>query len=205
MISPFDLPPNLQAKVEEELEAGERIQWLGMPTPRFLPRPRPPSSCSPYPGRRLRSSGRQARVRARGAWRRGDGPGFFCVFPLFGLPFLFIGIGMLSAPLWAYRAARKTAYMVTDRRAVTFDGGWSTTIRSYAPAKLQDVYRREKEDGSGNVIDTHAAFGVTPRAVTAPRSLGSCASPNPKEVGTSQELAAPTGTAPVQTPPEGSR
>jgi hypothetical protein len=34
----------------------------------------------------------------------GDG---FQFFPLFGLPFIIIGLLMMSAPLWAYYASRK--------------------------------------------------------------------------------------------------
>ena len=37
-------------------------------------------------------------------------------FPLFGLPFVLIGLGMLTAPHWAKRKALRTAYAVTDRR-----------------------------------------------------------------------------------------
>lgn len=92
---------------------------------------------------------------AGAAWVTGKadvGPGMFGLFPLFGLPFIFIGVGMLSSPIWAYRRAGQTAYVITDRRAITFDGGWSTTIRSYPPSKLTDIYRTEKRDGSGDVI-----------------------------------------------------
>jgi hypothetical protein len=88
-----------------------------------------------------------------------EGPGLFSVFPLFGLPFILIGLGMLSSPLWAYRRAKKTVYVITDRRAITFEGGWSsTTIRNYPPEKLTDIFRTEKRDGSGNVIIARRAW-----------------------------------------------
>ena len=79
-------------------------------------------------------------------------------FTLFGLPFVLIGIGMLSSPLWAYRKSFKTVYVITDQRAITFDGGWSTTIRSYPPEKLADIYRKENRDGSGDVIISRRAW-----------------------------------------------
>ena len=82
----------------------------------------------------------------------------FDLFPLFGIPFVLIGLGMLSSPLWAYRKALQTVYVITDRRAITFDGGWSTTIRSYPPEKLQEIYRKEKRDGSGDVIIARRAW-----------------------------------------------
>ena len=74
-------------------------------------------------------------------------------FTLFGVPFVLIGIGMLLAPLWTYKKALKTVYVISDQRALTFDGGWSTTsIRSYQPHQLDTIYRKEKKDGSGDII-----------------------------------------------------
>jgi hypothetical protein len=43
-------------------------------------------------------------------------------------------------------------YVITDRRAITFDGGWTTTIRNYTPEQLKNMYRKEKKDGSGDVV-----------------------------------------------------
>lgn len=59
---------------------------------------------------------------------------------------------MLLSPIFEYRKALKTVYVITDRRAITFEGGWSNTVRSYPPAKLLNVYRKEKRDGTGDVI-----------------------------------------------------
>jgi hypothetical protein len=78
--------------------------------------------------------------------------GGFALFPLFGLPFVLVGIGMLLSPLWFYRKAFKTVYVVTNRRAITFDPGWTLTIRSYTPEQLRNVYRKEKRDGTGSII-----------------------------------------------------
>jgi len=74
------------------------------------------------------------------------------LFPLFGLPFVLIGLGMFTIPFFNYRNAWKTIYVITDRRAITFDGGWKRTVRSYPPAKLLNIYRKEKSDGTGDVI-----------------------------------------------------
>lgn len=65
---------------------------------------------------------------------------------------------MLFSPLWAYRKAFKTVYVITNKRAITFDGGWSTTIRSYTPDQLKDIYRKEKRDGSGDVVISRRAW-----------------------------------------------
>jgi len=91
-------------------------------------------------------------------------PGFFYVFPLFGLPFLAMGIAMLSTPFWEWRRKRNTVYLITNQRAIAFEGGTplqgilpikgnqSQTIKSFSPEQLNNVYRREKTNGSGDVI-----------------------------------------------------
>lgn len=78
--------------------------------------------------------------------------GGFSFFPLFGLPFVLIGLGMLSAPFWAARLARYTVYAITDQRVLMISGGRTKTIRSLWPHDLQQVYRRERPDGSGDVV-----------------------------------------------------
>jgi hypothetical protein len=74
------------------------------------------------------------------------------LFPLFGLPFVLIGLGMLLSPLWLMRKASRTLYAITDRRAIVFSGGWSTTITSYGPERLTQLTRKERPDGSGDII-----------------------------------------------------
>ena len=76
----------------------------------------------------------------------------FDLFPLFGIPFVLIGFGMLSSPYWTMRKARRTAYVLTTARAIIFDGGFSTTIRSFGPDRLTDLRRKQRADGSGDVI-----------------------------------------------------
>ena len=59
---------------------------------------------------------------------------------------------MLSSPIWVWQEARNTVYLVTDKRAISIQGGWSTTIRSRLPDQLKDLYRKERADGTGDVI-----------------------------------------------------
>jgi hypothetical protein len=74
------------------------------------------------------------------------------LFALFGIPFVLVGFGMLSSPLWVWQAARKTVYLITDKRAILIQGGGSTTIRSYLPDQLMDIYRKERDDRTGDVV-----------------------------------------------------
>lgn len=76
------------------------------------------------------------------------------LFALFGVPFVLIGLGMLSSPYWMMRKAKRTAYVITDKRAIVFSGGlWgSITVRSFEPDKLKDIRRVQKPDGTGDLI-----------------------------------------------------
>jgi hypothetical protein len=74
------------------------------------------------------------------------------LFPLFGIPFVLIGLGMLSSPFWAWQAARKTVYLITNKRVILIQSGVSTTIRSYTPAQINHTYRKEGRNGIGDVI-----------------------------------------------------
>ena len=33
-----------------------------------------------------------------------------------------------------------------------FEGGWSTTVKSYGPERLTDITRKQRSDGSGDII-----------------------------------------------------
>ena len=76
----------------------------------------------------------------------------FDFFPLFGVPFVLVGVGLLSSPYWTARSAKRTAYVLTDRRAITFQGGMSMRIRSFRPSQLEWLTRVQRRDGSGDVI-----------------------------------------------------
>ena len=61
---------------------------------------------------------------------------------------------MLSSPYWARRKARRSAYVLTDRRAILFTAGGrgSVTIRSFEPERLTDLRREQHADGSGDLV-----------------------------------------------------
>jgi hypothetical protein len=149
------IPGELEDKVKRELQAGERIRWMKQPIPRFFT---PVSTILflfgiPWTVFALFWEVTTSWVVLGNISHYKEVPGmliFLIVFPLFGLLFLLIGFGMLASPLWARRNALKTVYVITDQRAITFDAGW--TVRSYSPDQLQDIFRRERGDGTGDVI-----------------------------------------------------
>lgn len=142
------LPPHLQPRVQAELKVGETLVWVGQPNPNrlmlagfalwlfFIPW----TAFSLF-------------------WMAGasgfklptfDSP--FSFFPLFGLPFLFIGLGGLSTPFWLHYKARSMVYALTTQRALILEGGRSVTVKSYPLAELKHLERTERPDGSGDLI-----------------------------------------------------
>ena len=142
------IPPKLKVRVERELKPIEKIRWIGQPVPRyFTPKAKGYFLFGiPWTAFIL--------IWTLGAltswWDERDGGS--AMMAVFGIPFILIGLGLLTSPIRAYRRALKTVYIITDRRAITFEGGRSTIINSYHSEKLQNVYRKENQDGTGDVI-----------------------------------------------------
>ena len=148
----IELPPQLRSLVESELQSGERIIWMEQPIPGRMARMTLPIVLFGIPWTAFAIF-----WTAGAAWstsKMDHGPGLFSAFPLFGLPFILIGFGLLSSPYWARRKARRSAYVLTDRRAVLFTAGWrgSVTVRSFEPERLTDLRRKQHTDGSGDLV-----------------------------------------------------
>ncbi len=145
-----ELPRPLHEKIDAELESSERLEWIGMPAAKYFTLVSTIAFLMGVPFTAFavvwifiatwitRAAGDQSLPLQ---W-----------FGLCGLPFVFVGLAMFTAPYWAHRKALRTAYVITDRRAIIFEGGWGMTVRSFRPAKLKDIYRRERPDGRGDVI-----------------------------------------------------
>ncbi len=146
------LPEKLQNLIQSEIE-GEYIEWVGQPNP----------------GRSaLRGIGISIFGLAFGgfavfwivmAWTgthhtsaKSDLPsGFQIAFPLFGVPFLLVGAALFLTPLWNWIKAKKTVYLITNKRAIIFEPElFNTTIHSYNP---QQIANRTKKIKSGNLGD----------------------------------------------------
>jgi len=150
-----ELPAELRELVEQELEAGEIVDWLGQPQWSLWNWSRGnPDQLGlflfgiPWTAFALFWT-------AGAAWitSTGDRTPFLArLFPLFGLPFVAVGVGMLSSPWRSRRVFRNSVYLITDRRVLLFTGGASVNVRSLSPAQLVDVQRQQSRDGSGDVV-----------------------------------------------------
>lgn len=88
----------------------------------------------------------------------GQAPGalgiFLLIFSCFGVPFVVAGIGLVTAPYWAIRRARKTWYALTNQRAIINLVKWNgaTDVFSYHGDALNKMSRRVFSDGSGDLV-----------------------------------------------------
>ncbi|MFY9260691.1 MAG: hypothetical protein WAO71_09310 [Gallionella sp.] len=150
----YNLPPHLQPRVQAELKFGEALAWVGQPNPSRMMRVGfamwfffiPWTAFSLF-------------------WMAGASgfhlPTFdsvFSFFPLFGLPFLLVGLGGLGSPFWLYRKAQFTVYVLTTQRALSIEGIKSVTVKSYPLAEMPTIERTEHADGSGDLIFKTEAY-----------------------------------------------
>ncbi len=150
MVNP-SLPPAVAALAKAELNAGERVRWSDQPIPALYARRSLALALFGIPFTAFSvfwmaaASGFKAPELSRGG---------FSFFPLFGLPFLLVGASLLLSPLWMRLAARRTAYVLTDRRAIVFSAKLlgATSVRSFEPSSLKDLERIQRTDGSGDLV-----------------------------------------------------
>ncbi len=73
-------------------------------------------------------------------------------FGLLGVPFLLFGLFRLAQPFLGARAAARTLYVVTDRRAVVATPeGDGLTVRTIPPGLLRTLQITRHPDGSGTI------------------------------------------------------
>jgi len=144
-----NLPYELRQMVEAELNDDENLLWTGQPKPGRMAIKALPVTLLAIP---FTAFAVFWMCGASGFKMPDFSKGGFSFFPLFGLPFLFVGLGMLSSPLWKMRMAKRTIYVLTDKRAIIFAGGWKINIRSFSADQLQDLSRKQHANGSGDIV-----------------------------------------------------
>lgn len=89
-----------------------------------------------------------------------DGPGFVgWAFPLFGVPFVAVGIGMLAAPFMPLYQKGRVLYVVTDQRVLKLSLGRELSVNVVPAERIGLAERREQADGTG-VLQLAVKIGV---------------------------------------------
>ena len=150
------LPAELDDRVRSELRDGERLLWVGQPRPAWFPRESLPVMLFGIPFTAFSIFWMVAATGILFGDTDGKGPtlAFRILFPLFGLPFVLIGLWMVLAPYWHRRKAKRSCYALTDRRAILWEAGSfrSVAVRTYGPDDLSKVYRVEYGNGRGDLV-----------------------------------------------------
>jgi hypothetical protein len=84
--------------------------------------------------------------------QRAPAPGAFQFFPLFGIPFLLIGLGMLLSPLTYKRWARQnTRYAVTSKRVLVLKTKPTRSLQGMLIRDIPNVDKSVRPNGVGTV------------------------------------------------------
>ena len=150
------LPQELQTRVESELVEREELLWVGQPRPNAFLRGTIPSFLFAIPWTAFALFWTCMAAGGINNFTQIDHgpPGVIrYAFPLFGVPFILIGLGMLSTPpLLARSRARRTVYAVTNQRVIAWEAAFrSVSVRTYGSADLGEITRMERADGSGDL------------------------------------------------------
>ncbi len=165
------IPKNLKERVEEELEPGELVEWLGMPLPRYF---RPSLIFSFILGVLWTGFA----IFFTWEYAKQENP---IIALSIGTPFTLTGLVILfTSIIWSYWKPLKTVYVITNNRAITIEEWWSNSIQSFYPSHLQDIYCREETDGIGDVIITCRAIRES-IFISQLERLGFLQIKNPKE------------------------
>ncbi|NMW32049.1 hypothetical protein HKD42_08250 [Altererythrobacter sp. RZ02] len=154
MEPPFANAP-LDRALNRELTRGERILWQGRPIPRiqwsmfgiwvFAI----PWTAFALFWTAMAYAGTQSATNEEWSW-------LSLAFPLFGVPFIVVGLGMMAAPLYPLYAARKVIFAVTDQRLIKLTLRKSLTSITIPAERVGLITRKERSDGSGTLrIATH--------------------------------------------------
>ena len=149
------LPPELQQQLHGELHPGEAVVWAAQPLPRLF---RTQSIMiflfgipfTVFALIWLVITGIMGLV----GHTAGGLAGLLVIFPLFGLVFLLVGLGMLTSPLWLRGQRKRTLYALTNQRAIIFAGRLfgGLSVASFEPQRLTAMQRNQQTDGSGDLI-----------------------------------------------------
>jgi hypothetical protein len=132
------------SRLHNELDAGETLLWSGAPSPS--------SAATRGIGQSVAGvfvTGFALFWMSGAYWAtsqapRGFGPPGAGLFPLFGLIFVFVGLGLIFSTFFNAQKATRTLYVVTDRRLLIIEG---QSVQSFLPSDLESLKRSGDERG----------------------------------------------------------
>lgn len=148
MMDNVKIPKKLRKTIDEELQPAESIRWIEQPIPRVFT---VETILKSIWGFFMSIFGLAVILILLLSLFQVDFLSLVFLF-LHWLVFFFSGVYMLLTPYRRWLEARNTAYLVTDKRAISIRVLWSIAIQSYLPNQLKNIYLKERPDGTGDVI-----------------------------------------------------
>jgi hypothetical protein len=148
-------PNDAQLRAQSELQSGESLYWTGTADPRRAAIATLPATLFGVPFACFAFFWITQAYHATNAMSKSSSNAFtngFRVFPLFGLPFLLIGLLIILAPLGAFLKGASTVYAVTNQRVMIISGTGTRSVKSITPADIVSIDHRERPDGSGDIV-----------------------------------------------------
>lgn len=138
-----------QLVIQSELDSGEELLWAGTPKQSTVFRP---SDVFMIPFSLL-WGGFAIFWEIMALGFLGNGAGSFnLVFPLFGIPFVIVGLYMIFGRfIYDAKKRSKTFYGLTDQRAIIVSGIFSKSVKSLNLKTMSDVSLTEKSSGNGTI------------------------------------------------------
>lgn len=155
MGSTNSLPRDALQRLTREL-AGEPILWAGQPSPWHAFRRAAFLWLFAVPWTAFALAWEGIVLASFFAGEPGQGPAgagaiLIWVFPLFGLPFVLVGLWMMARPLVEFRSARRTVHVLTGTRLITAELGRDLVVTSVPPARIVQITRKDGPAGTGTL------------------------------------------------------
>jgi hypothetical protein len=173
-----------QLRAQSELQSGESLYWTGAADPGRIAITALPAAIFGIPFAAFALFWINTAYHASNSLHRSSSNAVtksFTVFPIFGLPFLLIGVFIVLAPLWAYLKGLSTVYAVTNQRVMVITGANNRSVKSYTPADISSIEHRERPDGSGDIVIQTNSMMRTNNSVSQIKIV-MCGIPNVKQV-----------------------
>jgi hypothetical protein len=178
-------PGDAQLRAQSELQSGESLSWTGTADPGRAALGALPAAIFGIPFAGFALFWITQAYHATSAMSKSSHNAFtsgFQVFPLFGVPFLLVGVGIILAPLWAFLRGGSTVYAVTNQRVMVITGTSTRSVKSFTPADILSVEHRERPDGSGDIVLVTNAMTRGNNNFVSPVKVALCGVPNVKQV-----------------------
>jgi hypothetical protein len=177
-------PGDAQLRAQSELQSGESLYWAGTADPRRAALSALPASIFGIPFAAFALfwitqayHASSSLSKSNNAFAKG-----FSVFPIFGVPFLLVGLGLVLSPLWAFLKGGSTVYAVTNQRVMVITGSTNRTVKSLTPVDILGVDHSERPDGSGDILILTAGVTRTNNNMTSQIKVSLLGVPNVKQV-----------------------